>query len=86
MVGVLGTVTSPIRPGGTGEMIYSQDGTRRAAAARSEDGEADPEGRRSGGHAYEKGIAYVRRWEELTGRPAKATELRSPWHGQHKYS
>ena len=44
MVGVLGRVSSPIRAGGTGEMIYSQEGARRSAAVRSEDGERDPEG------------------------------------------
>ncbi len=32
MVGVLGKVTSPIRTGGTGELIYSRAGSRRAAA------------------------------------------------------
>ncbi len=37
MVGVLGTVTSSIRPSGTGELIFSQAGTRRATPARSED-------------------------------------------------
>src|SRR5205085_4149574 len=38
MVGVLGKLTMAIRPGGTGELIYSQEGTRRVAGARSEDG------------------------------------------------
>ena len=42
MVGVLGQArASPIRAGGTGELIYSQEGTRRVAGARSEDGRAD---------------------------------------------
>ena len=51
MIGVLGRLSSPIRPGGTGEMIYSQEGTRRVAGARSEDGSADSQRRGSGGHA-----------------------------------
>ena len=36
MVGVLGTVTVPIREGGTGEIVFSQEGARRCAGARSD--------------------------------------------------
>src|SRR6478609_6686692 len=36
MVGVLGKLSIPIRPGGTGELIYAQGGTRRVAGARAE--------------------------------------------------
>src|SRR5262249_6868701 len=64
-VGVLGTVNSGIRPGGTGEIIYSQAGTRRAVGARSEDGFALPKGTEVVITRYEKGIAYVRRWEDV---------------------
>ena len=66
MIGVLGTVTSNIRPSGTGEMIFSQAGTRRAAPARSEDGFAIGKGTEVVVTRYERGIAYVRPWEELT--------------------
>jgi membrane protein implicated in regulation of membrane protease activity len=66
MIGVLGTVTSNIRPSGTGEMIFSQAGTRRAAPARSEDGVAIAKGIEVVVTRYERGIAYVRPWEELT--------------------
>ena len=38
MVGVLGRVSSTIREGGIGEVIFSQEGIRRAANARSETG------------------------------------------------
>ena len=44
MVGVLGKLSIAIRAGGTGELIYSQEGTRRVAGARSEDGGAIPKG------------------------------------------
>jgi membrane protein implicated in regulation of membrane protease activity len=67
MVGVLGRVSSRIRPGGTGEMIFSQEGARRSAAVRSEDGTEIPRDTEVVVTRYEKGIAYVRRWEELTG-------------------
>jgi membrane protein implicated in regulation of membrane protease activity len=62
MVGVLGRLSIPIRPGGTGELIYSQEGTRRVTGARSEDGAAIPKGTECMVTRYEKGIAYVQRW------------------------
>lgn len=67
MIGVLGRVASPIRPGGTGELLYSRAGTRRAAAARSEDGAEIPRDTEVIVTRYDKGIAYVRRWEEMSG-------------------
>jgi hypothetical protein len=48
-------------------MIYSQEGTRRVAGARSENGAAIPKGAEVVVTRYEKGIAYVRPWEELMG-------------------
>lgn len=67
MVGVLGKVTSPIRQSGTGELIYSRAGARRATPARSEDGHEIPRDTEVIVTRYEKGIAYVRPWEELSG-------------------
>lgn len=66
MVGVLGKISNPIREGGTGELIYSQAGTRRVCGVRSEDGSAIAKGDEVVVTRYEKGIAYVRRWDELT--------------------
>lgn len=65
MVGVLGRLSIPIRAGGTGEMIYSQEGTRRVTGARSEDGVAIPKGSEVMVTRYDKGIAYVRKWEDV---------------------
>lgn len=67
MVGVLGRTSIPIRAGGTGEIIYSQAGTRRTCGARSEDGCAIEKGAEIVVTRYDKGIAYVRRWEEMSG-------------------
>jgi len=67
MVGVLGKLSLPIRQGGTGELIYSQEGTRRVTAARSDDGAAIAKGSEVLVTRYEKGIAYVRPWEDPTG-------------------
>ena len=64
MIGVLGKLSNPIRAGGTGELVYSQEGTRRVAGARSEDGAPIPKGSEVMVTRYEKGIAYVRLWED----------------------
>jgi hypothetical protein len=67
MIGVLGHISSSIREGGTGEIIYSQAGTRRVCGARSESGEAIAKGVEVVVTRYERGIAYVRAWDELSG-------------------
>jgi len=67
MVGVLGKISSPIREGGTGELLYSQVGTRRVCGARSEDGSAIAKGTEVVVTRYEKGIAYVQLWSEMSG-------------------
>jgi hypothetical protein len=60
LVGVMGRLSSSIREGGTGEMIFSQAGTRRASSARSVDGKTIPRGAQMVMIRYERGIAYVR--------------------------
>jgi membrane protein implicated in regulation of membrane protease activity len=66
MTGVLGRISMPIREeGGTGELIYSQQGTRRSCGARSEDGARIDRGTEVVVMRYEKGIAWVRPWDEL---------------------
>ena len=75
MVGALGRVSSVIRPAGTGEMIFSQAGSRRAAAARSEDGREIPRGVEVVVTRYERGVAWVRRWDELAQVNASAEEV-----------
>jgi membrane protein implicated in regulation of membrane protease activity len=65
MVGVLGKVSSGVRPNGTGEIIFEQDGCRKASAARSESGEKLVKGEEVVVTRYESGIAYVRRWEDF---------------------
>ncbi len=66
MIGVLGRVTCTVREGGTGEMTYSQQGIRCAAPIRSENGRAISKGTDVIVTRYEKGIAYVREFEEMT--------------------
>lgn len=74
MIGVLGKVSSAIRPSGTGEMMFSQMGSRRSAPARGEAGLEIPKGVEVVVTRYERGIAYVRPWEELSGTNDKETK------------
>ena len=77
MVGVLGKLSIPIREGGTGEMVFSQEGVRRVSGARSEDGTAILKGAEVVVQRYEKGIAYVRRWEDMAGRESEDRSQKS---------
>ena len=65
MVGVLGRIGTPIRAGGTGELIYSHGGSRHSCGARSAEGDAIDKGTEVVVTSYERGIAYVRRWNDL---------------------
>jgi membrane protein implicated in regulation of membrane protease activity len=66
IVGALGTVSSPVLPNGTGEMIFVQQGRRAGIPIRSESGQPIATGKEVVVTRYEDGIAYVREWEELT--------------------
>jgi hypothetical protein len=68
VVGAVGRVSSAIRPAGTGEIVYEQLGARRSAPARSEDGVPISKQEEVFVVRYEKGIAYVRRWEDGSGQ------------------
>lgn len=74
MTGVLGKLSVPIREGGTGELIYSQAGTRRVCAARADDGSAILKGTEVVVTRYERGVAYVRRWAEMAGEDVELEE------------
>lgn len=82
MVGVLGKLSVRIRQGGTGELVYSQAGTRRVCAAKSESGSAITKSTEVVVTRYERGVAYVRPWSELAGdalehhEPATTDETR----------
>jgi membrane protein implicated in regulation of membrane protease activity len=64
VVGAVGRISAAIRTDGTGEMVYEQLGARRSVPARSEDGAGIGRQEEVFVVRYEKGIAYVRRWEE----------------------
>ena len=65
VAGVVGRVSAPIRAGGTGEMVYQQMGATRSAIVRAEDGDAIGKGEEVYVIRHEKGIAYVKRWEDF---------------------
>jgi membrane protein implicated in regulation of membrane protease activity len=70
MTGVLAQVSDSIRDGGgLGEILFSQTGARRCSAARSEDGRSIERGTEVVVIRYERGVAYVRRWEDLNTDP-----------------
>jgi membrane protein implicated in regulation of membrane protease activity len=71
MVGVMGRISMPIRENGTGEIIYSQAGTRRICGARSENCCALQKGAEIVVTRYDKGIAYVRLWDEMNNEELK---------------
>jgi hypothetical protein len=65
VVGSVGTVSMAIRENGTGEVIFPLGGGRRCSGARTEDGKSIEKGAEVVIERYEKGIAYVKRWEEF---------------------
>lgn len=75
MIGVLGKLSMPIREGGTGELIYSQMGTRRVCGARSDHGSSLAKGTEVVVTRYERGIAFVRLFSEMAGETDEATTL-----------
>lgn len=67
MEGVLARVSDPVRAlDGVGEILFSQNGTLRSVAARSEDGSFIERGTEVVVLRYERGIAFVRPIHELT--------------------
>ncbi|HEV2274899.1 MAG TPA: NfeD family protein [Acidobacteriaceae bacterium] len=77
MTGVLGRVSGAIREQGTGEILFSQNGTRRFSPARSEDGQPIARDVEVVVLRYEGGIAYVRRWDEISGsEPLSSAETK----------
>jgi hypothetical protein len=64
-IGMVGRVSGAIRDHGTGEILFSQNGSRRFAAARSENGLPIARDTEVVVMRYEQGIAWVRRWDEV---------------------
>lgn len=63
--GTLARVTSSIRSGGTGEIVYERHGVRHVASARSATNEPIARGTEVVILRVESGIAYVEPWDRL---------------------
>jgi membrane protein implicated in regulation of membrane protease activity len=64
--GSVGTISIPIRQDGTGEVIFSLGGVRRSLGARSDGGMSIEKGAEVVIERCDKGIAYVKPWDEFT--------------------
>lgn len=79
ITGVVGRLIGAIPAGGMGEILYSQNGARRAAPVRSDDGTAIERGAEVIVMRHARGVAYVRRWDAfehglLGSEPARNAE------------
>jgi len=63
--GTIGRISSSIRLGGVGEVVFEQQGVRQVIAAKSLDGVAIPRGLDVVILRTDHGIAYVQPWETL---------------------
>ena len=75
--GTLGRITVTVPPSGTGEMVYTQAGTRKTVAVRGAAGESIAKGTEVVVLRYERGIAYARPWEQVAdGRSGESVPSR----------
>jgi hypothetical protein len=63
--GTIGRVSSSIRAGGTGEIVFERRGVRQVSAARSPSGTAIPRGTEVVILRHDRGIAHVEPWTSL---------------------
>lgn len=74
--GTIGRVTSSIRPGGVGEVVYEQRGARHVTAARAHDGQALPRGAEVVVVSVAKGMARVVALDDALGDDERAAIAR----------
>lgn len=83
MPGIIGRVSSSIRAGGVGEVVYEQRGARHVTSARAHDGLPLPRGSEVVIVSYDRGMAAVVPLDDsMTGRRAAAVVERNPETGQ----
>jgi membrane protein implicated in regulation of membrane protease activity len=76
MTGVIGRVSGTIRGDGIGEILYSQNGARRSSPARSDTGQPIARDTEVVVMRYERGVVYVRRWDEISGGEPLSSDMR----------
>jgi len=74
LVGAIGTVNVGIRDGGTGEITFVLGHTRRVSGARVDGPGPIGKGTEVVITRYEKGIAYVKPWDEFSGEQLTESE------------
>lgn len=80
--GTIARVTSGIREGGTGEIVYSMGGGRHTAGARSDTGRAIRRGEEVVIVNYEHGLAYVQPWAEFIKNGESTEKLKDTQRGE----
>lgn len=65
IVGMVGRLSTALPGRGYGEILYSQNGATRCATVKSDDGQPMERGTEVVVMRYERGVAYVRRWDEF---------------------
>lgn len=65
LTGMIGRLSTEVREGATGEMLYSQNGARRSVTVRAENGAPIEPGAEVIVMRYTRGTAWVRRWDEF---------------------
>lgn len=82
IIGVLGRVSGTVFANGVGEILYTQNGSRRSIPVRSDDGTEIPRSTEVVVMRYERGVAWVRRWDDvahgLLGPEEEETNMREP--------
>jgi hypothetical protein len=73
--GTLGRLSVAIRPGGTGELVFSRNGARHVSSAKSATGEPIARGTEVVVLRQENGVAFVEPLDALLGPPATRKEL-----------
>jgi hypothetical protein len=65
LVGTVGRLSSGIRSGGTGELVYSKGGARHVISARSDDGAPLDRGVEVVVVRLDRGVAYVQTFQQF---------------------
>jgi membrane protein implicated in regulation of membrane protease activity len=82
MAGIIARISSPVRTGGVGEIVYEMNGVRQVSAARSSDGTALPRGAEVIVLNRERGVATVEPW--IHGSDETAWERRFESGSSHE--
>lgn len=77
IVGMVGHLSTKLPGRGYGEMLYAQNGARRCVTVKSDDSQPMERGVEVVVMRFERGVAYVRRWEEFEDGLLKEQEVGS---------